>query len=59
MSDVSVLTQGGILRAAEIVPIARAAGLDLAAAATVLIKESSGGRNVWATTTSSSLRTRT
>jgi hypothetical protein len=47
MSDVTVLAQGGILRPADIVPIAAAAGLDLAAAATLLIKESSGGRNVW------------
>ena len=47
MSDVTVLTRGGIQRAADIVAIAAAAGLDLAAAATLLIKESSGGRNVW------------
>lgn len=44
-SAVQVLEQGGILRAAEVVELA--AGLDLAAAATLLIKESGGGRNVW------------
>jgi len=47
MSDVSVLAQGGIQQPADIVTIAAAAGLDLAAAATLLVKESSGGRNVW------------
>ena len=47
MSDVTVLDRGGIQRAAEIVTIAAAAGLDLAAAATLLVKESGGGRNVW------------
>ena len=47
MSDVTVLAQGGILQAVDIVSIAAAADLDLAAAATLLIKESGGGRNVW------------
>ena len=47
MSDVTVLTQGGILQAADVASIAAAADLDLAAAATLLIKESGGGRNVW------------
>ena len=47
MSDVTVLAQGGIQQPADIVTIAAAAGLDLAAAATLLPKESSGGRNVW------------
>jgi len=46
-SAVQVLEQGGILRAAEVVELATTAGLDLAAAATLLIKESGGGRNVW------------
>lgn len=44
---VQVLEQGGILRAGEVVELATAAGLDLAAAATLLIKESGGGRNLW------------
>jgi hypothetical protein len=47
MSDVTVLAQGGILQAADVASIAAAADLDLAAAATLLIKESGGGRNVW------------
>lgn len=42
-----MLTQGGVLRATEVVEIAGAAQLDLAAAATLLMKESGGGRNVW------------
>jgi Putative lactococcus lactis phage r1t holin len=42
-----ILAAGGILRAPEVVELAAAAGLDLAAAAVVLIKESGGGRNVW------------
>lgn len=42
-----ILTAGGILRATEVVELAAAAGLDLAAAAVVLLKESGGGRNVW------------
>lgn len=42
-----ILTAGGILRAPEVVEFAAAAGLDLAAAAVVLLKESGGGRNVW------------
>jgi hypothetical protein len=44
---IDVLSRGGILGAPEVVEIAAAARLDLAAAATLLIKESSGGRNVW------------
>jgi hypothetical protein len=44
---IDVLSRGGILRAPEVVEIAAAARLDLAAAATLLIKESAGGRNVW------------
>ena len=47
MSDVTVLAQGGILQAADVASIAAAADLDIAAAATLLIKESGGGRNVW------------
>jgi hypothetical protein len=47
MSDISVLHEGGILGAEEVVTIAKAAGLELAAAATLLVKESGGGRNVW------------
>lgn len=42
-----ILEAGGILRAAEVVELAAAAGLDLAAAAVVLLKESGGGNNVW------------
>ena len=47
MSDITVLTHGGILQAADVASIAAAADLDLAAAATLLVKESGGGRNVW------------
>ena len=42
-----ILNAGGILRAAEVVEIAQAAKLDIAAAATLLAKESCGGANVW------------
>lgn len=35
------------MRAAEVVELAAAAGLELAAAAVLLLKESSGGRNIW------------
>jgi hypothetical protein len=42
-----ILTDGGIQRAPEVIEFAAAAGLDLAAAAVVLLKESGGGRNVW------------
>ena len=44
---IDVLSAGGILRAPEVVELAAAARLDLAAAATMLVKESSGGHNVW------------
>jgi hypothetical protein len=47
VSDSSVLAAGGVLRAAEVVSIAASADVELAAAATLLIKESGGGRNVW------------
>jgi len=46
-STVTVLEQNGILRAAEVVELAALAGLELAAAATLLEKESSGGRNIY------------
>ena len=47
MGRVDVLSRGGILRAPEVVDLTAAAGLDLAAAATLLAIESNGGRNVW------------
>ncbi len=47
MTPADVLTAHGILRAPEVVELAAATGLDLAAAATLLAKESGGGRNVW------------
>jgi hypothetical protein len=46
-STEAVLAAGGILRPAEVIELAAATGLDLAAAATLLQKESGGGRNVW------------
>jgi hypothetical protein len=46
-SAAQVLAANGVLRAPEVVELAAAAGLDLAAAATLLQKESGGGRNVW------------
>ncbi|MCW2904212.1 MAG: hypothetical protein JWO67_6477 [Streptosporangiaceae bacterium] len=46
-SVVDILTANGIIRAPEVVELAAAAGLDLAAAATLLEKESGGGHNVW------------
>jgi hypothetical protein len=46
-SPADILTAGGIQRAPEVVELAAAAGLDLAAAAVVLIKESGGGYNVF------------
>jgi hypothetical protein len=42
-----VLAAHGLQRATEVVELARAVGLDLAAAATMLEKESSGGNNVF------------
>lgn len=42
-----VLKQNGILRAPEVVELAALAGLELAAAATLLQKESGGGANVY------------
>lgn len=46
-SAAEVLTSGGILRAPEVIELAASVGLDLAAAAALLEKESGGGRNVW------------
>jgi hypothetical protein len=47
MTAVEVLANHGTQRAAEVIELAVAAGLELAAAATLLEKESGGGRNVW------------
>ena len=47
MTAAEVLERHGTQRAAEVVELAAAAGLELAAAATLLEKESSGGHNVW------------
>jgi hypothetical protein len=47
MTAAEVLTENGTKRAAEVVELAAAAGLELAAAATLLEKESSGGDNVF------------
>jgi hypothetical protein len=47
MSTVTVLEQNGTLRAGEVIELAALAGLELAAAATLLEKESSGGRNIF------------
>lgn len=46
-SVIDILTANGVIRASEVVELAGAAGLDLAAAATLLEKESGGGHNVW------------
>ena len=47
MRTVQVLEQNGTQRAAEVIELAALAGLELAAAATLLEKESSGGRNIF------------
>jgi hypothetical protein len=47
MTAAEALAKHGTQRAAEVVELAAAAGLELAAAATLLEKESSGGDNVW------------
>jgi hypothetical protein len=47
MTAAEVLATHGTKRAAEVVELAVAAKLELAAAATLLEKESGGGRNVW------------
>lgn len=47
MSAVDVLTQGGIRNPQLVIETAQATGLELAAAAAMLEKESSGGRNLW------------
>ena len=41
------MRRNGILRPDEVVELARDAGLELAAACVLLVKESGGGRNVW------------
>jgi hypothetical protein len=47
MTAAEVLTSNGIQRAAEVVELSAVAGLELAAAATLLEKESSGGFNLF------------
>lgn len=47
MSAADTLDAWGILRADDVVEIARSVGLDIAYAAVLLQKESSGGRNIW------------
>jgi hypothetical protein len=47
MTAAAALAAGGIVRAGEVVELAAATGLDLACAATLLAKESGGGRNIW------------
>lgn len=47
MATLTVLTEHGIQRPAEVIELAALTGLELAAAATLLDKESSGGRNVY------------
>jgi hypothetical protein len=47
MTAAEVLAKHGTQRAAEVVELAAAAKLELPAAATLLEKESGGGRNVW------------
>jgi hypothetical protein len=47
LTATEVLTTNGIQRAAEVVELAAVAGLELAAAATLLEKESSGGFNIF------------
>jgi hypothetical protein len=41
------MRRNGILRAAEVVEVAAQAGLDLASACVLLVKESGGGRNIY------------
>ena len=47
MTAADTLTAWGVLRAGDVVDIARAIGLDVALAAALLEQESGGGRNVW------------
>lgn len=47
MTAADTLDAWGILRAEDVVELARSAALDLPAAAVLLEKESGGGRNVW------------
>jgi hypothetical protein len=47
MTTAEVLTNHGTQGATEVIELAAAAGLELAAAATLLEKESGGGHNIW------------
>jgi hypothetical protein len=47
MNTVTVLADHGIQRPAEVIELAARAGLELAAAATLLQKESGGGKNIY------------
>lgn len=47
MNTVTVLADHGIQRPSEVIELAARAGLELAAAATLLQKESDGGRNIY------------
>lgn len=47
MTAADTLDAWGILRADDVVAACRVAGLDVAYAAVLLVKESAGGRNVW------------
>ncbi len=47
VTSATTLTQHGVKRSTEVVQLAAQAGLELAAAATMLEKESAGGANVW------------
>lgn len=47
VSSATTLTQHGVKRSPEVVQLSAQAGLELAAAATMLEKESAGGANVW------------
>lgn len=47
MTAADTLDAWGILRADDVVAACRVAGLDVAYAAVLLVKESGGGRNVW------------
>lgn len=47
MGAAESLAAWGVLRAAEVVEVAAGAGLELASAAAMLEKESSGGQNLW------------
>jgi hypothetical protein len=47
MSTVKILSNHGTLRPASVIDVSALAGLELAAAATLLAKESGGGRNIY------------